>query len=125
MKITNSLFSRFPISARFICVVIFPLLIVLLAVYLYLSKSVPAEEGEKKVYGLQKEVTIKRDRYGIPAIHAATDEDAFFALGYVHAQDRLWQMEINRRLASGRLSEIIGEKAIGLDKYARILGLRL
>ncbi|MGV7961509.1 penicillin acylase family protein [Photorhabdus tasmaniensis] len=124
MKITNSLFSRFPISARFICGVIFPLLIVLLAGYLYLSRSVLAEEGEKKVYGLQKEVIIKRDHYGVPAIHAATDEDAFFALGYVHAQDRLWQMEINRRLASGRLSEIIGEKAIGLDKYARILGLR-
>ncbi|WJY14196.1 penicillin acylase family protein [Pectobacteriaceae bacterium CE90] len=124
MTITNSLFSRFPISARFICGVIFPLLVVLLAGYFYLSRSVPAEEGKVTVHGLQKKVTIKRDRYGIPAIHAATDNDAFFALGYVHAQDRLWQMEVNRRLASGRLSEIIGEKTIGMDKYARILGLR-
>ncbi|MDE1494188.1 penicillin acylase family protein [Xenorhabdus bovienii] len=122
MKIISCLFSRFPISSRFICGVVIPILILFLCGYLYLRQSLPSVNGQIFVKGLHKNVTIERDKYGIPHIKASTDTDAFFALGYVHAQDRLWQMEVNRRLSSGRLSEIIGEKAITLDKYAKILG---
>ncbi|ACS86830.1 penicillin acylase family protein [Musicola paradisiaca] len=123
MKITTRLFERFPISTRFICGVIIPFLLLLLFGYLYLCRSLPPQEGKIVVPGIQKDIIIERDPYATAYIRAETDIDAFFALGYVHAQDRLWQMEINRRLASGRLSEILGEKTLAVDKYARILGL--
>jgi penicillin amidase len=63
-----------------------------------------------------------RDQWGIPHIFAATDHDAFLALGYVHAQDRLWQMEMNRRIGAGRLSELLGEATLDIDKFQRTLG---
>ena len=65
-----------------------------------------------------------RDRYGIPHIFAASNEDAFFALGYVHAQDRLWQMEMGRRIAAGRVSEIVGPAGLETDRFLRTLGVR-
>ena len=65
-----------------------------------------------------------RDRHGIPHIFAASLEDAHFALGFVHAQDRLWQMEMNRRIGSGRLAEILGAGALEADRFMRTLGLR-
>ncbi len=66
---------------------------------------------------------IIRDAAGIPHIFASTDPDAFFALGYVHAQDRLWQMEMHRRIGAGRLSEIFGEKTLKTDQFLRTLGV--
>ena len=66
---------------------------------------------------LQEEVTIHYDTYGIPHIYANNEADAFTALGYVHAQDRLWQMELIRRIAPGRLSELFGEKLLETDRF--------
>ncbi|BBL77211.1 penicillin acylase family protein [Methylomagnum ishizawai] len=74
--------------------------------------------------GLDRPVEIIRDRQGVPHIYADTEADAYFALGYVHAQDRLWQMDLNRRLGSGRLAEVLGEKALEQDRFMRTLGLR-
>ena len=64
-----------------------------------------------------------RDRHGIPHIYAASLEDAHFALGFVHAQDRLWQMEMNRRIGSGTLAEVLGPAALETDRFMRTLGL--
>ena len=92
--------------------------------YLYLRQSLPKTEGEIRLAGPTAQVEILRDRYGIPHIFAASLEDASFALGYAHAQDRLWQMEMSRRIAAGRLSEIVGPGGLETDRFLRTLGVR-
>ena len=92
--------------------------------YWTLQRSLPRTEGTIRVSGLDGPVEILRDAYGIPHIYARSENDAYFALGFVHAQDRLWQMEMDRRLASGRLAEILGPKALGTDRFLRTLGVR-
>jgi penicillin amidase len=92
--------------------------------YLYLRQSLPTTEGEIRVAGLGAPAEVLRDRHGIPHIYAASLEDAHFALGFVHAQDRLWQMEMNRRVGSGRLAEVLGPGALETDRFMRTLGLR-
>ena len=92
--------------------------------YLYLRQSLPKTEGEIRLAGPTALVEILRDRYGIPHIFAASLEDASFALGYAHAQDRLWQMEMSRRIAAGRLSEIVGAGGLETDRFLRTLGVR-
>ena len=64
-----------------------------------------------------------RDANAVPHIFAQTEKDAYFALGYAHAQDRLFQMEMMRRLGAGRLSEVVGPDTLDVDKFMRILGL--
>lgn len=91
--------------------------------FLWLRTSLPQVSGEIKVAGLTKPVTIFRDANAIPHITAETKQDAYFALGFVHAQDRLWQMEFLRRMGAGRLAEVLGEKAVSTDRYIRTLGL--
>ncbi|MFE1628027.1 penicillin acylase family protein [Brevibacillus reuszeri] len=90
----------------------------------YIAKSLPQIDGSIQVPGLQEKVTVTRDERGVPHISANNDHDLFLAQGYVTAQDRLFQMDLSRRQASGELSEIIGEKAVDRDKYFRTLGLR-
>ena len=92
--------------------------------YLYLRQSLPQTTGEVRLAGLAATVEVLRDRYGIPHIFAASAEDAVFALGFVHAQDRLWQMEMNRRTGAGRLSEVVGAAALETDRFLRTLGVR-
>ena len=79
--------------------------------------------GTLTVTGLRDQTEIIRDKYGVPHIYAASDEDVFFGLGVAHAQDRLWQMEFSRRLAQGRLSEIMGSSTIAFDQFFRSLSL--
>ncbi|HSW82712.1 MAG TPA: penicillin acylase family protein, partial [Usitatibacter sp.] len=93
------------------------------AAWLYLHESLPRLEGEVTVKGAQAQVEILRDAEGIPHIFAKSDADAWFALGYAHAQDRLWQMEFQRRVGQGRLSEFLGERAFDTDKLMRTLGI--
>jgi penicillin G amidase len=92
--------------------------------YVYLRQSLATVEGEVKLTGLQAAAEIIRDHHAVPHIYAGNKHDAHFALGYVHAQDRLWQMEMNRRIAAGRLAEILGESALDTDKFLRTLGIR-
>ena len=94
------------------------------AAYLYLRQSLPQTEGEIRLAGLGARAEVLRDRHGIPHIFAASLEDAHFALGFVHAQDRLWQMEMNRRIGSGRMAEVLGPGALEVDRLMRTLGLR-
>jgi penicillin amidase len=98
------------------------LLVVPLGGYLWLRTSLPQTQGTVRLEGLDAPVEVVRDEWGIPHIFAVTDHDAFMALGYVHAQDRLWQMEMNRRIGAGRLSELLGEATLDIDKFQRTLG---
>jgi penicillin amidase len=77
--------------------------------YLY-RRPLPKTEGTIRLSGLHRPVQVIRDRWGVPHIYAENSQDLFFAQGYVHAQDRLWQMEFNRRIGHGRLSEIFGHR---------------
>lgn len=88
----------------------------------YLAGSVADYSGEKQVPGLAASVDITYDEMGIPQIWAETDADAYFALGWVHASERLFQMELLRRLATGTLSEILGERAFDTDVRQRQIG---
>jgi penicillin amidase len=88
-----------------------------------LRRPLPQLSGELRVSGLTGPVEIVRDRWGIPHISAHDPADAFFGQGFCHAQDRLWQMELTRRLASGRLAEVFGPNALDVDRFQRRLGL--
>src|SRR5260221_473214 len=90
---------------------------------LWLHTSLPETTGALVVSGPSSEIRIARDAVGVPHIVAANDADATFALGFVHAQDRLFQMDMMRRLGAGRLSELFGEGTIGTDRTMRTLGL--
>ena len=104
------------------------ILLVLLAIgafsaILFVRHSYPVIQGVSNISGLESEVDVYRDRHGIPHIFADSGRDTYFAQGYVHAQDRLWQMEFQRRVASGRLSELFGEEFISTDAFLRRMGL--
>ena len=88
----------------------------------YDRRRLPLIEGRLALPGVSGEVEIIRDRWGVPHIYARATADLYFALGFVHAQDRLWQMELHRRLGAGRLSEIFGEVTLDTDRMARTVG---
>jgi len=89
---------------------------------LILAKGWPEYKGEFGNLPLQQPVTVLRDKNGIPHIYARNKHDLLVAQGFVHAQDRLWQMETLRRVACGRLSEFAGEGRVKLDTFCRMLG---
>jgi penicillin G amidase len=91
---------------------------------LALGKRLPITSGELKLDGVKSQVTIRRDRYGIPMIEAASADDALFALGFCHAQDRAGQLEVLLRLGRGTISEMAGPKALDADRVARRIGFR-
>lgn len=94
------------------------------AAWLYTRQALPRTSGDLQLPGLQAAISIERDAHGIPSIVAANAHDAFFGLGVVHAQDRLWQMETHRRIGAGRLAELFGEPALEADLFLRALGVR-
>ena len=85
----------------------------------------PVTEGGIAVAGLAGEVSIERDEAGIPTVRGANRDAVLFGLGFVHAQDRLWQLETHRRIGAGRLSEAFGLGALDNDKFLRALGVRV
>ena len=99
-------------------------LIAAIALNLFLSYSKPTISGEVVVSILDGDVTVVRDEEGVPHIQASSDADLYRAQGYVQAQDRLFQMDLSRRQASGRLSEVVGEAAVPTDKFFRTFSLR-
>ncbi len=114
-----------------ILIIIVTILVLLVAVvggfflYLYwwlIQRATPTLEGEVHLPGLDQPVEILRDRHGIPHIYAQNRADLLRAQGFVHAQDRLWQMEQNRRIARGTLAEVFGEAALDADRFSRIVG---
>jgi penicillin G amidase len=99
------------------------LALALLGAHVYLRMSLPKTSGSLTLSGLQESVEVVRDQHAVPHIYAKSEADAYFALGFVHAQDRLWQMEFQRRVGAGRLSEVVGKAALETDKFLRTLGV--
>jgi penicillin amidase len=85
-------------------------------------EALPQVDGELRLEGLREPVEIVRDRWGVPHIYAGNDHDLFFVQGYVTASDRLFQIELMRRLATGSLSALFGEATLSLDRFVRTLG---
>ena len=92
--------------------------------YWWAQKSLPVLDGQLSYPGLATPVEVLIDAHGVPAIYARDAEDAYFAAGVLHARDRLWQMELYRRVAMGRLSQVLGDDTIEIDKRFLTLGLR-
>jgi penicillin amidase len=91
---------------------------------IYLVSAQTSPSGKRVIKSLSDTVAITFDESDIPHIQAKSSSDAFFALGYLHASERSWQMEVNRRLASGRLSEILGKETLAIDRFIRTLGIK-
>ncbi|HEX9596712.1 MAG TPA: penicillin acylase family protein, partial [Anaerolineales bacterium] len=91
-------------------------------IYFAVDDSFPQTEGELQVAGLDAPVDIYRDQAGIPHIFASSEHDLFFAQGYVHAQDRFWQMDFQRHVGAGRLSEMLGSATLDTDTFLRTVG---
>ncbi len=105
--------------------IIIGLIIVLVGagLYGYLRSLTPKPSGQIALQGLNQEVEVFFDKFGIPHIYGQNEEDVYFALGYVHARERLFQMEMMRRVPAGRLSEILGKDLLETDRFFRVLGL--
>ncbi|MGB5433661.1 MAG: penicillin acylase family protein, partial [Acidimicrobiia bacterium] len=104
------------------------LLVVVVGTALFMRVSVrrafPDVDGEVSIAGLDASVEVVRDDMGIPHIYASTSHDLFMAQGYVHAQERFWQMDFWRHIGSGRLSEMFGDSQVETDTFLRTLGWR-
>ncbi|MDP3545447.1 MAG: penicillin acylase family protein, partial [Phreatobacter sp.] len=90
----------------------------------YVRAVEPQVAGSLTLPGFERPLEIVRDREGVPHIFAASEADAIAALGFVHAQDRLWQMEMNRRIADARLAEVVGAPGLETDRFLRTIGIR-
>jgi penicillin amidase len=108
---------------RALLIFIFLLIVLIGAFLIYRSYQKPKYEGDVYLKNIRKETTVYFDEFGVPHIYAKNSKDAMVALGYVHAQDRLWQMELLRRIAPGRLSEVFGSVALKNDKFFIGLGI--
>lgn len=115
-------YARHPFHTTLLAILIL-LSTVLLGSIIYLYSLQPRFAGRLNLTGLQNEVEVIFDTYGIPHIYGQNQEDVYFALGYVHAQERLFQMELMRRIAAGRVAEILAEKLVKTDKFFRTLGI--
>ncbi|MDX1614139.1 MAG: penicillin acylase family protein [Candidatus Promineifilaceae bacterium] len=112
--------GRIVLSVATVLLVAIVVLVVIVAVKI--RQPLPEISGTVLVNGVQEPIEILRDDYGIPHIYAQSTEDMFFGQGYVHAQDRFWQMEWWRHQAQGRLSEIVGEATLDIDRFLRNVG---
>jgi penicillin G amidase len=116
-----------------IAVVVFALVLGVVGTYYFKSylpnavapKSFPQTDGQIQLEGLNASVDVYRDKMGVPHIYASTLHDLFFAQGYVHAQDRFWQMDAWRHIGSGTLSEMFGKGQVETDTFLRTLGWRV
>jgi penicillin amidase len=91
--------------------------------YWLFIRPLPVTQGEIQLSGLTAQVQVIRDQHGIPHIFAQNRADALQALGFLHASERLFQMELNRRAGQGRLAEVLGKDRLGIDKFTRTLGV--
>lgn len=114
------------LAARITLIIVGILAVLLIAVaavvFVTMRRPLPQTAGTLTIPGLQDEVTVYRDEFGVPHIYANNEHDLFMAQGFVHAQDRFWQMEFWRHISQGRLSEIVGEPTLSSDKFIRTMG---
>ena len=100
------------------------IVLIIAAGIIYLISAQTNPSGKRIIKSLGDSVSITFDESDIPHIQAKSSTDALFALGYLHASERSWQMEVNRRLASGRLSEVLGKETLSIDRFIRTLGIK-
>ncbi len=110
-------------TAKIINSILLILLLSASAAWVVLMSGLPRIDGAMPVAGIRQGAAITRDSLGVPRITARSPADAYFALGWAHAQDRMWQMEMQRRIGAGRLAEIVGEPGLANDRFMRTLGL--
>ncbi|MFA6569735.1 MAG: penicillin acylase family protein, partial [Bacteroidota bacterium] len=107
---------------------ILTMILIIIAVYIFFenlaTRSIPSDFEKDRFQSLTDSVLVYKNQYGIPHIIAKNESDAFFAVGYCHAQDRLWQMVIQKMTGRGQLSEIFGAKTLKIDKFMRALDIR-
>ncbi|HEY0684524.1 MAG TPA: penicillin acylase family protein [Steroidobacter sp.] len=117
----RALVKRFPLLTRFSVLLLAVAACIFWFAHSILDTGLPSAEMVLSDEGLSAPVSITRDAHGVPHIAAKTDDDAFFAIGYVHAQDRLWQLELQRRTLRGELSAVFGKGAVPQDIWFRTL----
>jgi len=108
---------------NFLRVLVIVIALTAIGIYFYLQHIKPSYKGEFALQGLEQPVEVWFDDFGVPHIYASSKKDLYTSLGYLHAQERLWQMELVRRIAPGRLSEILGKDLTSTDKFFRTLGI--
>ena len=108
-----------------ILIIIFLLLGASIFFYVTFRSSLPSKKGTVQLPGLESPVKVTWDRWGVPHIKAGNEQDLFMAVGYIQAEQRLWQMELIRRMSQGRLAEILGKPALKYDVRTRVLGFPL
>lgn len=118
------LFEKFPLISRLLFLLVLPLSVIGCCAYFFLSQQYLPFSGPLRSAELDAQVNVLRGPRAIVKIKANSELDSYYALGFLHARDRAWQMEMNRRLANGTLSEILGDKFLGADRLARTIGLR-
>ena len=104
--------------------VVLVLVATLVTGWVLVRRALPAYDGEVGLPGLAAEVTVVRDEHGIPQVYADTTEDLMRAQGFVHAQERFWEMDVRRHATAGRLAEMFGPDAVDTDRFVRTLGWR-
>src|SRR5690554_4910300 len=113
-------------GSRIVLIILAIVLLLAVAGSIFVAYTVrrpfPQTDGTITLDGLESEVNVLRDEYGVPHIYAENENDLYFAQGYVHAQDRFWQMEFWRHVGQGRLSEIVGSSLVETDAFIRTVG---
>ena len=117
------IFTLFRLLVRLFAGLALLSLLALFAVYFFVSRSLPDYDGQREVAGISAPVEIVRNTHAVPHIFGEHDSDVFFGLGYAHAQDRFWQMQMSRRIAQGRLSEMFGARTLRSDELMRRLDI--
>ncbi len=110
------------IMKKVLLAVLIIIILIPIAGYIYLRTFLPDYDGEISISGLKDNVTIERNRYAVPSITAENLQDLYFAWGYVNAQDRMFQMEVTKRIGQGRISEFAGESTLSKDLFLRAVG---
>lgn len=108
---------------NFFRVLVIVIALLAIGIYFYLQHLKPSYKGELSLPGLEQPVEVLFDDFGVPHIYASSKNDLYMSMGYLHAQERLWQMELVRRIAPGRLSEILGKDLTATDRFFRTLGI--
>ena len=108
---------------KIVKIILVLVVLVTIGIWILIQNNKPTYRGNLELNNLENEVNIFYDDIGVPHIYAQNQHDAYLALGYAHAQDRLWQMELIRRISAGRLSEILGKELIETDQFFRGIGI--
>lgn len=115
--------KNYRLLTRFIVVIFIPAITICCFAYFKMKQGLPEQRLVLTNQAMSAPAIITRDVHGVPEIQANSDNDAYFAVGYVHAQDRLWQLELQRHMVQGRLSELFGKESISQDIWFRTIGL--